>query len=107
MEIRRCQCHDGVKDECEKKKGRRLRLELVGEGGSHVHGAGEAEHCRREAEKGQEEEWHCVNHGEVWERGSSDHLPKGHGRVKWDEAGEVMFGVTSQIQCGGGKEKYF
>lgn len=35
------------------------------------------------------------------------HLSKGHGRVRWDEAGEVRFGFTSQIQCGGGKEKYF
>ena len=25
------------------------------------------------------------------------HLSKGHGQVRWDEAGEVRFGFTSQI----------
>ena len=70
-----CQCHDEVKDEFEKKVGGRLRLEPGGGGRGLVHGTSEAEPCRRKAEKGLEEEWHCVNHGEVRKRESSNHSP--------------------------------
>ena len=45
-----------------RRVGWRLRLEPGGGGGGLVHGTSEAEPCRREAEKGLEEEWHCINH---------------------------------------------
>lgn len=91
-----------------RRVGWRLRLEPGGGGVGLVPGTTEAEPCRREAEKGLEEEWHCVSSGEVEkEKVVIIHLSKGHGRVRWDEAGDVRFGFTSQIQCGGGKEKYF
>lgn len=66
--------------------------------GGHVHRAGEAVNPGREAEKEQREDWCWVTkEGFRKEKVVVSHLSKGHGWVKWDEAGEVMFGFTFQI----------